>query len=244
MKALYAALLKAQQEFSPVPKDGKNPAFKSSYATLGSVQETAFPVLHKHGLLVIQSVRTDWQGERGPIVYVGAALVHAETGESIQQEIGLMPAKIDPQGVGSAISYGRRYHLLTMLGLSADDDDGNAASARPAAPQQAQRPAAAPQPQGTPDEVFDGPPITDATARQLHAVGTQLYPDKGLWDEKRPGLVAWATDKRTTSSKELSEPEARRLIAKLQERIDEAAAAQPTLVETPKVKPGKRPEFS
>lgn len=137
MKNLYSALLAAQREFAPVPKDGRNPAFRSTYATLGAVQETAFPVLHKHGLLVIQSARTDWLTNGSPVVTVGATLVHAESGESISQELGLMPAKVDPQGIGSAISYGRRYILLTMLGLSADDDDGQAAS----------RPAQAPQPQ-------------------------------------------------------------------------------------------------
>lgn len=142
MKNLYAALLKAQAEFSPVPKDGANPAFRSRYATLGSVQETAFPILHKHGLVVLQSVRTEW-AERGPIVYVGAALVHVESGELTSQELGLVPVKTDPQGIGSAISYGRRYILLTMLGLTADDDDGNAASgAAQMAPQRSAPPPA------------------------------------------------------------------------------------------------------
>jgi hypothetical protein len=128
MKNLLGALLKAQQEFPALVKDAANPAFRSRYATLGAVQEAAFPILAKHGLVVLQSVRTDLT-DRGLVVYVGATLFHVESGEQVQQEVGMIPAKQDPQGVGSAITYGRRYLLMTMLGLVPDDDDGNAASA-------------------------------------------------------------------------------------------------------------------
>lgn len=127
MKNLLGALLKAQQEFPILVKDAANPAYRSRYATLGAVQEAAFPILSKHGLVVLQSVRTEVT-DRGLMVYVGATLYHVESGESTTQELGMLPAKQDPQGVGSAITYGRRYLLMTMLGLVPDDDDGNAAS--------------------------------------------------------------------------------------------------------------------
>jgi hypothetical protein len=58
-------------------------------------------------------------------------LHHVESGEETFQELGMLPARQDPQGIGSAITYGRRYLLMTMLGLVADDDDGNAASRTP-----------------------------------------------------------------------------------------------------------------
>ncbi len=128
MKNLLGALLKAQQEFPTLVKDATNPAFRSRYATLGAVQDAAFPILAKHGLVVLQSVRTDLS-ERGLIVYVGATLFHVESGEQVQQELGMIPAKQDPQAIGSAITYGRRYLLMTILGLVPDDDDGNGASA-------------------------------------------------------------------------------------------------------------------
>jgi hypothetical protein len=127
MKNLLGALLKAQQEFPALVKDATNPAFRSRYATLAAVQEAAFPVLHKNGLVVLQSVRTEVT-EIGLLVFVGATLYHVESGESVLQELGLSPSKTDPQGIGSAITYGRRYLLMTMLGLAADDDDGNGAS--------------------------------------------------------------------------------------------------------------------
>lgn len=157
MKNLLGALLKAQKEFPTLVKDATNPAFRSRYATLAAVQEAAFPVLHKHGLIVMQSVRTEVT-EIGLLVYVGATLYHVESGESVVQELGLSPGKTDPQGIGSAITYGRRYLLMTILGMAADDDDGNSASygartlagvRRDLAPPLAQRPrpiAAPPEP--------------------------------------------------------------------------------------------------
>lgn len=59
----------------------------------------------------------------------------------------------------------------------------------------------------------------DKLTKQLHAMGTKLYPDKGAWDEKRPALVRWATNKRTTSSKEMTADEMSLLIDKLDEQI-------------------------
>lgn len=131
MKNLLGALLKAQSEFPTLVKDASNPAYRSRYATLAAVQEAAFPILQKNGLIVLQSVRTDVADGR-LIVYVGGTLFHVESGESTTQELGMVPARQDPQGVGSAITYGRRYLLMTMLGLVPDDDDGQAAAVKPA----------------------------------------------------------------------------------------------------------------
>lgn len=127
MKALLTALIKAQGEFEAVTKDRENPAFKSKYATLGSVNEAVDPALRKYGLLVLQDARTEWVEGRC-LVIVGTALWHAESGENVSHSLALIPAKTDPQGIGSAISYGRRYGKMTLLGLSAEDDDGSAAS--------------------------------------------------------------------------------------------------------------------
>lgn len=59
----------------------------------------------------------------------------------------------------------------------------------------------------------------DKLTKRLHALGTKLYPEKGAWDEKRPALVRWATNKRTTSSKEMTADEMSLLIDKLDEEI-------------------------
>lgn len=159
MKALLAAFLKAQSEFTPLTKDASNPAFRSSYATLEAVQAAAFSALRENGLVVIQEAASELT-DKGLIVRVAATLYHVESGESIAQELGLIPVKADPQGVGSAITYARRYSLMTLLGLAPEDDDGNAASGapKPAAPVKASaltplpKPAPAPaQPPQRPD---------------------------------------------------------------------------------------------
>lgn len=122
-KELYKALLQAQTEFPSVKKDSANPFFKSKYAGLDSVLEVVLPILHKNKLFIVQSPISD--GER---VGVATKIVH-ESGASIDGQFTMALAKNDPQGAGSAITYARRYSLISMLGLNVeDDDDANKAS--------------------------------------------------------------------------------------------------------------------
>lgn len=124
MKSLHTALLAAQKDFPLVKKTEKNPFFKSSYAGLPNVLEVAMPILHAHGLYITQAPCTE--GDR---IGVTTTLTYAETGESLSSSFTVALAKNDPQGAGSAITYARRYALVSMLGLNVDDDDdGNAAS--------------------------------------------------------------------------------------------------------------------
>lgn len=121
---IFAALVKAQSEMPTANKDGNNPHFKSKYATLQSVVETCKPILTKHGLAITQTFEPSCDG-----VSIITTLVH-ESGQYISGSLFLKPAKNDPQGYGSAITYGRRYAWAAILGMVADeDDDGNEASA-------------------------------------------------------------------------------------------------------------------
>lgn len=121
---LHKALAKAQSEFPLVKKEDSNPFFKSRYAGLPSVLEVALPVLHKNGLYLSQSPIND--GER---VGVKTRITHAESGEMLEDSFTVTLSKNDPQGAGSAITYCRRYSLVSMLGLNVDeDDDGNLAT--------------------------------------------------------------------------------------------------------------------
>ncbi len=123
MKQITSALLKAQMEFPLVKKEDSNPFFKSKYAGLPSVLEAILPELNKNGLVLTQSPITD--GDR---IGVETTIYHT-SGEFITSKFTLNLAKNDPQGAGSAITYARRYALVSMLGLNVDeDDDGNAAS--------------------------------------------------------------------------------------------------------------------
>jgi len=125
-KEIFAALVKAQAEMPTAPKDGNNPHFRSKYATLQSIAETAKPVLKKHGLAITQTFENACDG-----ISIVTTLVH-ESGQYISGSLYLKAQKNDPQGYGSAITYGRRYAMAAILGMVADeDDDANAASLPP-----------------------------------------------------------------------------------------------------------------
>ena len=114
---LAGALAKAQGEMQAAIKDSVNPFFKSKYADLGSVWDAARPVLSKNGLCVIQT--TEMIGEKTVLV---TTLAHA-SGQWIKSHLPLNPSKNDSQGVGSAITYLRRYSLSALVGVVCDDDD-------------------------------------------------------------------------------------------------------------------------
>lgn len=188
MKALLTAFAKAQGEFNPLIKDGMNPAFKSKYATLEAVQGAAFPALAKNGLVVLQSARVDWGEDGKPMVIVGVALWHTASEEMVAQEIALPPVQSTSQGIGSAITYGRRYALMTLLGLAPDDDDGNSASntpvqGRPVNQPKPQQAAAKAEPAQTPD--------AQNSNEEKVKVAPSLIPDRPQWANV-PAAKAWA----------------------------------------------------
>lgn len=141
------ALAKAQTEMGKALKNAKNPHLKSNYADLGSVMEACFEALHKNGFAIMQPGGAD---EYGP--YVETVFAHEE-GHTFRSRVYLVIGKQDMQGVGSAITYARRYGLLGMAGLAPEDDDGEATKR---APVQRQEPAAG---------VSDLPPFDPAAAR-------------------------------------------------------------------------------
>lgn len=132
---LAAALAAAQAEIKAAAKDSENPHFKAAYADLASVWEACRGPLSKNGLAVIQLPSAD-----GSKVTVQTVLAH-KSGEWISGELVLTAAQNTPQGVGSAITYGRRYGLAAIAGVAPDDDDGEGAEGRGKQPPQTQRPA-------------------------------------------------------------------------------------------------------
>lgn len=122
---LIPAFIAFQAEMPAVPKDATNPHFKSKYATLSAITEAMRPHLSNHGLAVTQSlVYADG------VQLIVTRIMHT-SGQWMQDGgYALNPTKNDPQGMGSAVTYARRYTLGATLGIvTEDDDDGNAASA-------------------------------------------------------------------------------------------------------------------
>jgi len=123
---LAIALSKAQAENGTVHKDAKNPFFKSNYASLAQVWETVRPALTANGLSVVQLPSHDENG-----YYVESMLIHS-SGQWIKCKTYMKPVKEDPQGIGSLISYARRYALQSLVMVCSDDldDDGEMAMGR------------------------------------------------------------------------------------------------------------------
>jgi hypothetical protein len=138
MKNIAAAFIKAKRQFGPVLKAKNNPAFKSKYANLEACLDAVDDACLSAGIALYQETFEDATG-----VTVETVFLH-ESGESLRcGKLHVPASKQDPQGYGSALTYARRYSILTACGIAAEDDDGNAAS-QPASKPAAQRPAAAP----------------------------------------------------------------------------------------------------
>lgn len=121
---LAEALAAAQSSLSAAKKDAINPHYKNRYATLQAVWEAAREVLAPNGLSVAQTFApTD-----GARLDLTTTLLHT-SGQYITGTLSMQPQQATPQGIGSAITYARRYALAAILGIvTDDDDDGNEAS--------------------------------------------------------------------------------------------------------------------
>ncbi len=121
---LASALAKAQGRITGALKDSENPFFKSKYADLAAVWDACREALSQNGLAVIQTTGMDEFG-----LNLETTLAHS-SGQWIKGILPIRPIKNDPQGIGSAITYARRYALAALVGVAQVDDDGNAASQR------------------------------------------------------------------------------------------------------------------
>lgn len=121
---LAAALSKAQGEMEFAKKDADNPYFNSKYADLASVMSACKKPLSDNGLSVTQTFD---HAETG--VKIITTLLHS-SGQWVSGQLTIRPVKNDPQGIGSAITYGRRYSLAAIVGVVQDDDDAEAAQGR------------------------------------------------------------------------------------------------------------------
>lgn len=130
-------LLEAKKEIGKVAKNAKNPHFKNSYADINALIEAVEPILLNHGLLLLQ-----------PIIEnnVVTRIIDVESGEAIESILTL-PLNLNPQQLGSAVTYFRRYTLQSLLSLQATDDDGNGTNP--------QTPPPLPQKKQMTDELFE-----------------------------------------------------------------------------------------
>jgi hypothetical protein len=115
---LNKKLLKFQEQIETIKKDGKNPHFKSTYATLTQILSEVKPILSELGLIILQPINHN---------LVTTVIIDSESGESISSSIE-MPTGLNAPQVGSCLTYFRRYNIASLLSLEIADDDGNEAS--------------------------------------------------------------------------------------------------------------------
>lgn len=120
-KNIAMALSKAQSEYNKIVKDGENPFFNSKYATLGACIDATRDALAKNGIAIVQGSKVI-DGKN----VLETTLLHT-SGEWISGEYLLTPTKAEPQPMGAAMTYARRYALCGMLNVASEDDDGNQA---------------------------------------------------------------------------------------------------------------------
>jgi len=117
--------VKAQTEMGKALKNASNPHFRSQYADLGNVLEACMKPFNDNGFALSQPSGRD---EHGDFVMT---ILHHITGESYSTKVYLVLDKQTMQGLGSAITYARRYGALQMAGIAPEDDDANEASTQP-----------------------------------------------------------------------------------------------------------------
>ena len=122
-------LFNIQKKVKAIKKDSNNPFFKSKYFDINSLLAEIKPLLNEEGLIVMQPLEVI--GESSALKTI---VIDAETGKTIVESSVILPSNIDPQKMGSAITYFRRYSLQSLFLLEAEDDDANIATGNVQAP--------------------------------------------------------------------------------------------------------------
>lgn len=118
---VYVKLARATRSMTPVAKtmEADTGKYKYRYATLADTLEAVNEALHAEGLVLLQPVYHEDE-----YMVLTCVIVDEATGLSLTFPGATFKIMNDPQGVGSAISYGRRYALTSLFGLVVEDDDG------------------------------------------------------------------------------------------------------------------------
>lgn len=168
-QGLPLAMFGAQSKMGPLKKDSDNPYFNSKYASLEAVLEVIKEPLFDSGLFVTQSI-------------IGNELVTTVSTVEGEEKAYHYPLACkdpqSPQAMGAAVSYARRYSLMAIFGLAAEDDDGNVASQ--------QKPTYVP-----PKQPANTPAATSPAQGNEFRFGFGKYSGKTLGEIPTPELQSW-----------------------------------------------------
>lgn len=194
IKEICKALLAFHSEVGRITKDGENPHLRNRYATIDQIIDEIRPILASHGLFIMQ---LPTNSESGGIQMV-TRLYHV-SGQWMQSPtLTITPQKKDPQSIGSAITYARRYSLTSFLGLNTgEDDDGHQASGgdNGQAPKQQSN-----------TSLLRQPPkrISDAQRKKIFATAGEM----GLKDTEIKALIYYLSKGKKDSVKDLTSEQA------------------------------------
>lgn len=188
------AFVRVQAQIQPVVKRNLNPHFNNEFADLASILNEALPILTDNGFALMQFPST----ERGQLALL-SMLIH-ESGQFVSATMPLLLQKADPQGEGSALTYGRRYAACAILGIRTVDDDGNGAVAPPRAPDRQPRKREEPAPEADwfVEHGWSGQAEHDEARSEIAAAVAALP------EEAKPALKAWLKDQ--TDAPKWSDP--------------------------------------
>ena len=124
--ALALALSRAQGEMHSAKRESENPTYHKGYADLASCWDACRKPLADNRLAVIQTIQTDLSGD----IHLVSTLIHGDSGEWMRSDQSITACAQDPQSVGSAVTYARRYALCAMVGIASEDDDAETAMGR------------------------------------------------------------------------------------------------------------------
>jgi hypothetical protein len=116
------AFIKAQSELGAAIKNASNPFLKNKYADINAIQDAVFPVFHANEFAIVQEGGADEFGQ-----FLETQIIHS-TGEAFTSKVYLEFKKADMQSLGGAMTYARRYGLISLTGVPVQDDDGNTAN--------------------------------------------------------------------------------------------------------------------
>lgn len=117
--------LAAIQNRVEVKKNAVNPHHKNKYANIEAIIDACSPELEKQGLMFMQTL--DDEGIEPGQVLIITRIIHIETNQWVESRLKITAKAATPQDLGGAVTYARRYSLVTILGLTPEDDDANAA---------------------------------------------------------------------------------------------------------------------
>lgn len=123
MEKIANALLDIQKKIQNAKKNAENEHFHNKYATLERVLDVVKEQANEKNILILQSTGKDQDGH-----FIQTRLIHASGEEYYSSKLYLVIDRPTMQGLGSALTYGRRYALNLAFGIGQEDDDGNAAS--------------------------------------------------------------------------------------------------------------------